>query len=162
VASFPPDAHRRLYESLYTNPNLDPPHFHPAERREQVERWLTQVIYRPGWEFSIADSSWPTYSGDVHIQVKAVLQDCYHPDRMVPVFSVQALHPSVKTFEDFCFWLSEALVKVEIHESQEWLRLMETKKPIFDPHKGEGEMWTPQLRRQRPEGYSPYNDRRYP
>lgn len=103
--------------------------------QEQVRVWLSQVVYKPGWEMDVAPN-WFYGPQLVQVNISALVEDSCHPGQQVRISSFSLVPDFIQTFESFCDFLADALLQREKHEAQEWLRHADTKKPIVNPHAG--------------------------
>jgi hypothetical protein len=104
-----------------------------ASVHHRYNDWLQEVTYRPGWELVVrCDDYWPL------LEVRALVEDTRRPGHQIVVTHRTDVYPDLPDRATFLRWLRDALVRVEIHESAEWLRWSggpDAGKPIFDPHK---------------------------
>lgn len=105
----------------------------PIEYVTQLQAWLAEVEYRPGWRLEI-DHGW---AESLTLTIRARLEDSTSPGRMVEIGSNVPIPPYPWDRDRFIHWLADALISREVHESQEWLRWRTTGEPVFDPHADE-------------------------
>jgi len=102
---------------------------------EQVEVWLAQVSYKPGWNIELRTESF-AMTGYLNIAIRATVADSYHPEKEVEIGSVVVLPAHFVTLADFAHWLATVLRDREIHESREWFKV--NGRPFDNPHTIDG------------------------
>lgn len=104
-------------------------------RYKELRGWLEEIFYKPGWEFDIIPDQYDRF----RMRIKALVLDSttYPIDRtkMVTVIQDGYVPEYVDSRSDFYRWLQYEILRLEKHESQEWLRSFEDGKPLDDPHK---------------------------
>lgn len=110
--------------------------FYASDISDAVRRyndWLEDVTYRPGWKLEIRQHDFH----HPYLQVKAPVEDSYRPGVEIIVTHTSPMWPDITDRSTFLHWLRDALYRIEVHESAEWLRWStgaEAGRPIFDPH----------------------------
>lgn len=93
----------------------------------QIEALLERVTYRPGWQLTVYEDPWE----GPHLRIVATMPNAYRPDETVDV-GINSAIPPMPDADAFLLWLQARLIRVESHESREFLHL--DGRPVFDPH----------------------------
>lgn len=96
---------------------------------KDVQEFLRQVSYKPGWTFII------TSSPDVYpliVRVRFEAPNCENPSEIVSLGMPRQLEYADIDREGLIAWLIETVRRCEDHEMREWLRV--SGKKIDDPH----------------------------
>lgn len=102
---------------------------------EQVQAVLARVTYRPGWTFAARHGRVegnPDLTGGLHLTIRGMVEDAFDPGHTT-VLDVQVPLPPLADEAQLLALLQWRLLRVETHESREWLRVDHR---IYDsPHK---------------------------
>lgn len=85
--------------------------------QEELARWT----YKPGWEMRIVADPSPWVSAMLIVRFHA--PDSRDPSRTIPVEAREVVDMGViEGYVPFGVWLSSRLLRMEHHESREWLK----------------------------------------
>ena len=107
-----------------------------TDRLIQVMQWTEKVFYKPGHRFYC---NLDHYAQLVRVRIEAIVIDStvFPVDKQNETLLISDgyVPEHVRTEQDYYKWLQHLLIQFEAHESKEWLRFVDTGKPVDDPHK---------------------------
>lgn len=94
-----------------------------------VEMYLKRISYKPNWRLSVQGE----HFGEPILRIQFETVDT-HTGAPTPINSARTIPMNaIKDLREFIAWLSHAIMHVEKHEHDEWLKL--DNEIINDPHK---------------------------
>jgi len=117
----------------------------PSELAEIVD----QLMYRPGWRFSLGDVDRGQGSEGLTFSVVSDQFDTYNPENRMRVRHMFPVPPAAYNRESWLRWVLDRLIEIETHEACEFM-VVDGNRP-FVPNHGPG--WDPYMVRElnRPE-----------
>lgn len=104
---------------------------------DRMQQLLDGLTYKPRFSlnlhpqgFAMASTTEPTMTVTGHN-----IEDSYHPGSLIPnLVSPFLIFQDLETDDEFLRFVRACCHWFEIHESDEWLKLKQDGKPLFNPH----------------------------
>lgn len=104
---------------------------------EELAQLVDELTYRPEWTFSLWDGDRGQHSRGLTFEVRAVVPDSYHPERVIGVRHLFIVPAASYNRTSWMRWLLDRLIDVETHEACEFFQLDGQR--VYAPHHSEGE-----------------------